>query len=574
MKKLEIDEKLSDMERVAVLVRSTHSLQQYSLVRNLPQLLIDHKAPMMTFMKETFPGFISKASCELQALAAQSVFTMLTSPELDLRPPEVYDGILPLALLFLNKLSTLDVNVASAWKETFYEILSRLPVSALKGEVLQFAVEKGQFSERSTHRVLACHTFGKLAELLDARSVEEGYFGHAMSLCQDTDYEVRIAMCNQLGLIAKGISHELLNQRLLTELLELLRDEVLEVRIAAFKAVVDLLETLEVRVRRERIVPLLKGLMREMPDDMRLSIAQSYGKFLCKIVTDVVGDGESLLFYESFKTLAEHPQAEVRQACAFNFPAVVKCIGAPKYAVHLHPTLDKLAQDREPAVRRAIAAGLHEIGILLGEERTASSLKGPFLRLCADQALEVAEVLIGKLDVLLKRFYIANEDDRARVYTEIVPQLLLLEKTIEQRWRLQHAFVCHFPMFTQYFASNEMYEHLVPVLYRMMRSAAHQVKLEAASALCVLIRKNKALLDIPSPPCDPHWTWGVPHCDVPSLWHHTDVIAKVSLSCTITCSTLTRCPLIPLRHPMYAVLCVSHPIASSITSSGGIFASA
>ena len=81
-------------------------------------------------------------------------------------------------------------------------------------------------------------------------------------------------------------------------------------------------------------------------------------------------------------------------------------------------------------MRRSVAAGLHEVGLLLGEERSATHLKGPFLRLCADESIQVVEMIIANLDVLLMIFQVANEDDRARLYLEIAPALLQLEVVI------------------------------------------------------------------------------------------------------------------------------------------------
>jgi len=235
----------------------------------------------------------------------------------------------------------------------------------------------------------------------------------------------------------------------------------------------------------------LKKLCRELPEEMRLTITVNYGKFLWKISGDIVSDGESMLFYETFKNLAERPEMEVRQACAFNFPAIVKSMGVAKYAVHLHATFDKLVQDKEIAVRRTMAAGFHEIALLLGVERTATHLRAPFMKLCGDTCVDVAEVFVKQLDTLLKRFYILKEEDRVKLYSDFVPNLLILTATIETRWRLQYLMVQHITMFPQYFIINEIFDHFVPVLFKIMHTGAHEVKLEASKALCVLIRRNK-----------------------------------------------------------------------------------
>ena len=54
-------------------------------------------------------------------------------------------------------------------------------------------------------RLWSCRVFGALAKRMDGKRIEATFFKKAMSLCQDTDYEVRSCMCKQLNAIAKGV---------------------------------------------------------------------------------------------------------------------------------------------------------------------------------------------------------------------------------------------------------------------------------------------------------------------------------------------------------------------------------
>jgi hypothetical protein len=56
---------------------------------------------------------------------------------------------------------------------------------------------------------------------------------------------------------------------------------------------------------------------------------------------------------------------EARRLCAFNFPAVVLCIGPQHYADHVHDVMLLLVKDESPLVRKTIALGLHEVATLL-----------------------------------------------------------------------------------------------------------------------------------------------------------------------------------------------------------------
>lgn len=58
-------------------------------------------------------------------------------------------------------------------------------------------------------------------------------FKRAMALCQDTDYAVRIAMCQQLVPFARCAGMEMTQKQVLPELYELLTDEEVQVSDAA-----------------------------------------------------------------------------------------------------------------------------------------------------------------------------------------------------------------------------------------------------------------------------------------------------------------------------------------------------
>ncbi len=57
-----------------------------------------------------------------------------------------------------------------------------------------------------------------------------------MTLCQDTDYIVRINMCDALQTIAAAVGHELTVSTVLPEIFELIGDEEVLVRVCAMRS--------------------------------------------------------------------------------------------------------------------------------------------------------------------------------------------------------------------------------------------------------------------------------------------------------------------------------------------------
>jgi hypothetical protein len=62
--------------------------------------------------------------------------------------------------------------------------------------------------------------------------IEQLLLQRIVALCQDTDYQVRVAMCAQLPAVALGVGRESTQKQLLDEIFELVQDEEMQVRSA------------------------------------------------------------------------------------------------------------------------------------------------------------------------------------------------------------------------------------------------------------------------------------------------------------------------------------------------------
>ena len=142
-----------------------------------------------------------------------------------------------------------------------------------------------------------------------------------------TDYEVRSQMCRQLPALSRAIGAEHASRLVLPELLELLSDEEVGVRLAGFEALAELLDILESQTLRETVVPLIKRLLRAVPEEMIRVLAQLFGQLVIRIWPLLDEDDETPLFVEFFKGLAERPEPESRRLCAFNFPVRAVLLG-------------------------------------------------------------------------------------------------------------------------------------------------------------------------------------------------------------------------------------------------------
>eukprot|EP00658_Telonema_sp_P-2_P007271 TRINITY_DN1270_c0_g1_i7.p1 TRINITY_DN1270_c0_g1~~TRINITY_DN1270_c0_g1_i7.p1 ORF type:complete len:654 (-),score=77.05 TRINITY_DN1270_c0_g1_i7:171-2132(-) len=491
--RLTFDEKLDEVEKTAACLGSSNIFQQIFALVSFPRLLRNAqlKPRALALLTESNLGFLSSGKTELMIAAAQSFTEILDSAVLC--PVELDQHLFPvLQNAYLNRLSALDPVVSLLWRELFVEMMRQLAVSVLRGKVLQIVLSKSQYSQPTHNRTLAANTVGILCELLDHETVEQELFAQAMCLCQDTDYEVRAIMCGQLPQIARAVSADLVNKRILEELLDLVGDEILEVRLQAVDTMISMCDVFETEIRATQILPIVKQICRNVSDDVSLTLAANFGLLACKLSADLVADGDSLMIFETFKGLAKNPDSTCRKHCAFNFPAMVKTSGAAKFAVHLLDTLVALSADEAVPVRQTIAAGIHEIALILGGQRSITHLKPVIITLFTDSSMAVCEAVVPKVGVILG---VLRSDDSGEpqqaLWHEMLSPLLALQTTVEHKWRV------HLPLLKQwrglpdwYTNRNDIYEHFVPVLLTAMNAAPNVVAQEAASVLCLCIRRN------------------------------------------------------------------------------------
>jgi serine/threonine-protein phosphatase 4 regulatory subunit 4 len=186
--------------------------------------------------------------------------------------PDLAECLLPPALAALRDNRGDGRDVAEAWLGALRALLPALGREAVLREVLPLALSKGQVDESVASRVVCCRLLGAItpwlvrlvqpafilgglehghaffascvsaADRLSPTSnqprpkqkredVEAKYVTKVVALCQDTDYQVRVAACQQLAGLARCLGEEGLRQRqLLEEITQLLEDEEVQVR--------------------------------------------------------------------------------------------------------------------------------------------------------------------------------------------------------------------------------------------------------------------------------------------------------------------------------------------------------
>jgi len=244
-------------------------------------------------------------------------------------------------------------------------------------------------------------------------------------------------------------------------------------------------------LRRRRLLPELKKHCRELSDDIISAIARNIGKALVKVNADLESDGEGHLFYETFKGLGERPIEEIRQSCAYNMPAMCKCVGPAKYMLHFHPVLVNLASDSSPHVRATIAAGFHEICKMIGDNRVGH-LKESLIQLLGDESSEVHHSLLPQLGSILEVFRSSQESAR-KANSDLTVSLVAMMDRLNTRWRDQEALVKCWAVTPCCLCGHDVFETIIPAIFQLLQNGevAMQVTKAATTTLCSLLRRNR-----------------------------------------------------------------------------------
>ncbi|KAL2610400.1 hypothetical protein R1flu_028973 [Riccia fluitans] len=484
-----VDENLTELERITLFLSpGAHQLQQCCALERLPKIFQEYKGSANRALFPALTAWIESYSPQSQVAAGEAFVATTEDTSL---PIEVRQWLLPTVLYMVN--SNRNLEVARIWLKSLCAIIQTLPRQVILDDLMPLAVSKGESQQSAQSRTDACAIFGAIAPLLKAEEIGKNFLLKAMGLCQDTDLEVRVCMCEQLNKIARAVGVDTTKEKILPELYELLKDEELAVQNAALETLVQMLDYLPAEIRQTKIMPYLRPFCPpEETDVVLIALPRVIGELMCKLVYDLSDDDFQPLM-EAYKSYARHSSEEVRKLCASNVPAVLKAIGSRKYALGLHVLYLQFVQDHSPSVRAICAAAFNEIAKMLGKKRTSSYLKEPLVMLLEDDSRDVQKPILEGLHLTLGHFNVGTAQQKAGVYEALLPSILQAEKSasIGRQWRLQLCLLRAFAEMPNYFTSDQIYDSLVPICFNYMTDGVMPVRAAATMALAIFIRNNR-----------------------------------------------------------------------------------
>mmetsp|Transcript_29490 Transcript_29490/g.56637 ORF Transcript_29490/g.56637 Transcript_29490/m.56637 type:complete len:789 (+) Transcript_29490:288-2654(+) len=483
VEKFFVDENLTDLQLCAKLLSGKVMVQVHNALTRLPALYRANGRQAHDHVASALRNAMEEFDAEDYITLADSYTDIVQANHLSM--DDLKHCILPTTLEMLRKSN--DAEVVDSWLGVLFELIPLMDQNTLGRDIADLALSKGEVDMTAQSRLLFCRIVGKLAPHVQPTTFETRFISKAMALCQDTDYQVRICMCEQLDSISRATGLELTRKLVMPELMELLNDEETAVRVAAFECVVNLLDFLHGDLRKE-VFQLIKQFIGATDEATMLCIGRLYGPLIVQVTSDFQNEDDWNIFYQVFKSLTHSQDPKLRQLAAFNFPGVLHSMGVRKYAMHLHGAYTHLCADPCDEVRECVAAGFLEVLRILGKDRALTYLKDSFLKLVADSNKEVQKKILSNLACVVEMFSVANETDRLSALGEILPALLAVKANLGQSWRLQVLVMQALPLFINHATPDQQFEVLVPLCFKEITSAVVPIKSAAAAALCLILR--------------------------------------------------------------------------------------
>eukprot|EP01135_Chromosphaera_perkinsii_P008024 Nk52_evm96s1073 gene=Nk52_evmTU96s1073 len=490
-----ISEKLNEYQRAEEIIKSGNIVQLMNLFDTVHVLAANPKfgEDVHCQLLPKMIKLLDNVSPELNE-AAGSAFAKLIELNGEIYSPLLYP-VIESKITGAAK-GTFREKLHSAWVSSLLKSMNHLSIEKLKDEVLPLALKKGELSEKVLSRKACCRILGMLVQRLEKTFILEKVLGKFLSLCQDTDYEVRVTITYELKHLINAVDEDTIEKKIVPEIVELLKDEEQVVQIASFEAVVKSLGSFKSDSIEKEIFPFLKDTMRGVEEDAKEPffklVSFMFGSFFHTAYCKLDLKQEKQFFVDLYTQFSESTNSTYRLNAAYNLPAMTLSLKSTSFEAIL-PILKRLAATEDGRTRGVVAVSLHEVIKIMGSEYAVEHLRPIFLELLEDQDVVVSKGISKHLIECLR--YLRAPPDAGQKYVQpedLIEPILGCLHRVTPYWREASSLVLQLSELYSFFCGETVYTNFIPPLLSLMQKDNHRpVRDAAAKSMVQLIRKNE-----------------------------------------------------------------------------------
>jgi serine/threonine-protein phosphatase 4 regulatory subunit 4 len=327
---------LSELDRAIYILKSGSALQKTAIITHVcPNLIKEHISDAKT---QLIPLLIDTATNAVEASLLSCACALFTKLVIGYKASPVMGAktlanLVPLAKSQIQKSAANpgghDTSMGD-WEGLLVTLVKcpALGIEIVESEIIpETSLERG-LKWPSSHRCYVSRLLAAISTRIEATRylssftharVEQDLLPKIKVLCQDTDYEVRCEMCNQLEIVARAVGLDACIRELVPEYLELLNDEEDVVREAAVISTLALCtDFLDETQKRALVIQNFKRQC-ESPTRVLPAVARSFGAFLLDM-KDLLDESDIRFFMSAYQEMAVSTDETLREMAAFNFP--------------------------------------------------------------------------------------------------------------------------------------------------------------------------------------------------------------------------------------------------------------
>eukprot|EP00598_Pedospumella_elongata_P001916 CAMPEP_0184975594 /NCGR_PEP_ID=MMETSP1098-20130426/6808_1 /TAXON_ID=89044 /ORGANISM="Spumella elongata, Strain CCAP 955/1" /LENGTH=832 /DNA_ID=CAMNT_0027498353 /DNA_START=285 /DNA_END=2783 /DNA_ORIENTATION=+ len=373
---------------------------------------------------------------------------------------------------------------------TLVEVAQLITLDDIGQYVLTIILRLAHEDDKEEMRMTASQLLNLLAESLGQDLCKQFVIPEVVSLAEDPVFRVRKSTALNLHNICKvGGEHELL-ERLMPAFVRLSKDDMYRVRRACAESLADIARNVSEDIRLGVLVEIFTRLTDDPSKLVKQSILQQSGVFIATLparaVTDtILGQYCSMITSPTGDVSVDN---ELKQICAFSFPAVLSVVGAKKWP-DIRNVYHSLAQSRNANIKKTLAYSLHEVARLLGEGSLVEEELVPVF----EEMIQDAEVVqMGVIKHLAK--FLAMLPELCRVsYLPLLHDIL--HSTNPFNWRLRQHLAYQLPQLVLLPPKQDLYRTLFSTVMILLQDPVASVRRVTFPGVTALINNLMALAD-------------------------------------------------------------------------------
>lgn len=304
------------------------------------------------------------------------------------------------------------VQYVRAWMGLFVELNGWISTNWLTKTVIPTLKGLVDLKQKIPIRKYAVDLIVKMTLKHDEAHIITYLKGLILYWWQDLNWNIRLAICEQIAPICHKLSKDNCLEILYPEIVEFLNDVEILVRLTAIETVLEIFDILEEEQVDNDFIPVVKmHLNVDLDETCNFRMSKNIGKIIFNLQNSLDGSSEiNELWFEYFKQLLQIDSQDIKLNVCYNLPGLYYVFNGED--IDFVPIIKRYATDRDSAVRLQIAKCFHEIVSINSKGKGDSvELKDIFFSLLTDDNQQIQRTIVKNLDEYLKNFFKFDEND-------------------------------------------------------------------------------------------------------------------------------------------------------------------